>query len=403
MPTSSGRSHLLFFVPSLGGGGAEKHLVRLANHLDRERFRVTVAVVRSGGSYEVELEDDVDVVPVGASRLATSGRALAGVIDRHAVDLVFAATDPAICVAVAARRLSKRRPAIVAGVQNTPSINLRRGLGRRIILAALPFIYPRAEHVVALSRGVAEDVASVAPAVGDRVTVIHNAGSDAEVERLAGERLPDDVPRRTDGPLLVACGRLIEQKGYPHLLDAFRLVRARFPDAQLWIVGDGVLRETLQARCRDLGISDSVWFAGFRDNPYAFMRAADAFVLSSLWEGFGNVVVEAMASGTAVVATDCPHGPAEILQGGRCGMLVPPGDGRALGAALVRVVGDRGLRARLVEAARERARDFSATRIAEEYGALFAGVSARRSGEPHLRSRAGAVQPVGSRNPLSPP
>jgi glycosyltransferase involved in cell wall biosynthesis len=136
-----------------------------------------------------------------------------------------------------------------------------------------------------------------------------------------------------------------------------------------------------------------VSFEGFQANPFAFMRAADVFVLSSEFEGFGNVIVEAMAVGTPVVATDCPYGPEEILDGGRYGCLVPPGDPQALADALARVLADPALRARMSAAGRERARAFSSQAIADEYAALFERVL------PEGAPAAATVSPVLTRVP----
>jgi glycosyltransferase involved in cell wall biosynthesis len=132
-----------------------------------------------------------------------------------------------------------------------------------------------------------------------------------------------------------------------------------------------------------------VRFMGFQANPYPFMRAADLFVLSSRWEGFGNVIVEAMAVGTPVVATDCNHGPREIIRHGESGLLAPPGDDAALATAMLRVLRDPALAARLAAGGAERARSFAAPAIAERYGELFHEVLAARAAT--RAPRAGAV------------
>jgi len=114
-----------------------------------------------------------------------------------------------------------------------------------------------------------------------------------------------------------------------------------------------------------------VRFLGFCPNPYAYMARADLFVLSSLWEGFGNVLVEAMASGTAVISSDCPYGPAEIIEDGVSGCLVAPGDATALATKIEQVLGDEQLRARLVEGGLRRARDFNGDSIADQWLAVL--------------------------------
>ncbi|HSU17092.1 glycosyltransferase [Longimicrobium sp.] len=373
-PRAEERLHVLFFTASLGGGGAEKHLVRVANHLDRGRFRVSVAVARGGGSYESELAPDVAFHPLPGGRMARAPLALRRLVRRLRPDLVCSFMDHANCVALASTAGLRGAPPVVAGVQVSPAMEFLRDPDwrRRALLRAIRALYPRAAGVVAISRGVEDEVARVVPRVAPRIRVIYNAGVDDEVMRLAAEPFE---PPPGEGPVVLACGRLTEQKGFSTLLDAFALLRRTVPAARLWLVGEGELRGELTAQAAALGIADAVWMPGFRANPYQLMRAADVFALSSLWEGFGNVIVEAMAVGTPVVATDCPHGPAEIIRDGKSGLLIPPSDAGALAGALARVLGDGALAGRLREAGRARANDFAAPAIAAGYGRFFQAVA----------------------------
>jgi glycosyltransferase involved in cell wall biosynthesis len=131
------------------------------------------------------------------------------------------------------------------------------------------------------------------------------------------------------------------------------------------------LRPELQRQIARHGLSSCVRLWGFQENPHRFIAAADAFVLSSLWEGFGNVIVEAMACGVPVIATDCPHGPAEIITHRKNGLLVPPADSRAMATAILELLQDQPMRRRLAAAGQARSLDFAAHRIARCHGALF--------------------------------
>src|SRR6185369_7788029 len=179
--------------------------------------------------------------------------------------------------------------------------------------------------------------------------------------------LADDLPQR---PLLVACGRLKALKGFDYLLDALVEVRKTIP-ASLWIIGEGEQRAALETKIKRLRLEDSVKLLGFQQNPFKYMAAADLFVLSSLYEGFGNVIVEAMACGVPVVATDCPYGPGEIIEDGKNGILAPPANALALAAAILRVLKDESMREKLSFEGRDRANDFDAQTIADAYGELF--------------------------------
>ncbi|WP_420126696.1 glycosyltransferase [Longimicrobium sp.] len=375
-----GRVHVLFFTSALGGGGAEKHLVRVANALDRGRFRVSVAVARGGGSYEGELAADVAYHPLPGGRMRNAMLPLRRLLRTERPDVLCSFMDHANCIALLASRGLADGPAVVAGVQNPPSTSLNRVLGpiRGAIKAGMRALYPRADAVVALSRGVGDELERMIPGVAGRLAVIPNAGMDD------APAAPSGVTNRsmeTDGPVLVACGRLVPQKDYPVLLRALARVREQLP-ARLRILGEGPLRAELQALAASLGVADAVSWEGFQPDPTRYMAAADVFVLSSAYEGFGNVIVEAMAAGAPVVATDCPYGPGEILEGGRHGVLVPPGDPGAFADALLRVLRDPALRERLRAAGLARVAAYAPAAIAGEYGRLFQDVLAARAAAP---------------------
>ncbi len=350
-------------------------MLRVVNNLDRHRFIPSVAVSRVGGSYEPELRTDVPLHVLGASRTLRAIRPLRRLITSVRPTIVCAVMDHANCAALLATMASAHAPAVVGCVQIPPSIEWSRRIpfAKPAWVLAIRLLYPRAAAIVALSEGVRDDLAVLVPRAAKRLTVIHNAGVDETIDELAGQLLIG-APKR-DGPIIMACGRLTAQKGFDVLLNAFALARQRY-HSQLWLIGEGPLRESLEQLAVDLGIRDSIWFGGFHENPYRLMRAADVFVLSSRWEGFGNVIVEAMAVGTPVVATDCPHGPGEIIRHGTNGLLVPPEDPEALAAAISDVLSDPRLGERLARGGRERARDFSAATIAETYGRLFVRVAA---------------------------
>lgn len=367
---------VLFVTTVLGGGGAEKHLLRVANHLDRERFRVSLALVKPEGEFESALATDVKKFYLNPKvkgsttlRAVQSIGPLRRVIEGERPDIVFSVIDLVNLLNVYAARGVEPRPKVVLGVQTPPSIAYGSWHPvSKMILNLMPRMYPSADHVVALSKGVAEDLATLSPRTRGRTTVIPNAGVERDVRVLARESLSTD--ERPDGPLIVACGRLKPLKGFAHLIDALAEVRKTVP-AHLWIVGEGEQRAELERKIEGLGLRDCVRLLGFSQNPYRYMAAADVFVLSSLFEGFGNVIVEAMACGAPVVATDCPYGPREIISDGENGLLVEPASADSLTRGILRVLTDAELKKRLAANGLERARDFEAESIANDYGELF--------------------------------
>jgi glycosyltransferase involved in cell wall biosynthesis len=288
-------------------------------------------------------------------------------------DILFSNMDHANLVAILGTKGLPRRPRVVLSIQNPLSFTYRHEchVTHRLTLWSISYLYPHADFVVALSEGVAREVVGLVPKIRNRIRVIHNAGVDETVLIGAQEPLIGAGFLR-DEYSIVACGRLTEEKGFDYLIHAFADVRRSTP-AHLWIVGDGPLRQKLEKEIQKLGIGDYVHLLGFQKNPFKFMASADVFVLSSLWEGFGNVIVEAMACGVPVIATNCPYGPGEIIDDGINGLLVPPADASALADCIIRVLRDRELRRKLSVMGRLRAGDFEANKITSEYEKLFFG------------------------------
>ncbi len=370
------RLRVLFYIAALNGGGAEKHLVRIINRLDREQFEPVLVLARSGGAYDACVRKDVPTVVLHKTGFISVCRELRSAIRRHQPHVVFSLLDPSNIQCLMATRGLAHRPKTVVGVQNTPSMAYHGPWWsrRRLLMSLMSALYPVADCVVASSRAVRDDLRSLSPTVAQHCRVIHNAGYDERVLRGATEQAPEIG---SDGPLVVACGRLTKQKGFTHLLDALAILRRTIP-ARLCLVGEGPDHCLLQSRVRSLRLDESVHLVGFQSNPFRFMAAADVFVLSSLWEGFGNVIVEAMACGTPVIAANCRSGPDEIIQHGVNGMLVPPKDPRALADALMRLLTDDALNRRLSAHGKRRARDFSDRIITRRYEQLFMHLAAEK-------------------------
>jgi glycosyltransferase involved in cell wall biosynthesis len=245
---------------------------------------------------------------------------------------------------------------------------------RRALVRAL---YPRTDRLIAVSRGVADDVARIADLPPERVRVIHNPVITDELVRRAEDPVDHPFLRPGGPPVVLAVGRLVRQKDYPTLVEAFARVRARRP-ARLLILGDADPREpgvrpALEARMRDLGIAQDVALPGFVANPQAYMARADVMALSSIYEGLPTVLTEALAVGTTVVATDCDSGPREILDGGRYGTLVPVGNADALAEGILAAL-ERPSEPALLRA---RADEFRAEPAADNYLRVIAEVSRR--------------------------
>jgi glycosyltransferase involved in cell wall biosynthesis len=267
---------------------------------------------------------------------------------------LIAAPAHANIIAAWAKLLARAPTRLVVTAHNTVSLAVRNSpkIQEKIYPLLLRIFHPAADAIVAVSHGVADDLARWAGIPRRRITVIHDPVVTGALDRLKAAPLAHRWFTPGGQPVVLAAGRLAAQKDFHTLLQAFAVLR-RQRLARLVILGEGELRGELEAQVRGLGLVTDVDLPGFVDNPYAFMARCGVFVLSSRWEGFGVVLVEAMACGAQVVATDCPNGPAEILEHGRLGRLVPVADAPALAeamaAAMDRPVPAESLRARALE------------------------------------------------------
>jgi glycosyltransferase involved in cell wall biosynthesis len=195
-------------------------------------------------------------------------------------------------------------------------------------------LYRQADEIVAVSEGVKKDLMRITGLPPERITVIANPAVSNRIYSLAAASTPHPWFNDTTIPVVLGAGRLTRQKDFPTLVRAFAKVKA-VRACRLIILGDGNDREKLLSLARELKIDRDIDLPGFISNPYAYLRRASLFVLSSIWEGSPNVLTEALALGTPAVATDCPSGPREILKDGAIGRLVPVGDPDALAAAML--------------------------------------------------------------------
>lgn len=326
---------IALYLPSLRGGGAERVMVALANGFAARGFAVDLVLAKAEGPFLGYVAASVRVVDLGARRVASSLPRLVGYLRREQPRALLSAMNHANVIALLARRLAGVTTRLVVSEHANFSQSMtvepsRRG---RLMPWFMRRTYPWADSVVAVSAGVADDLARAIALPRESIKVIYNPVVGEQTLCLANAPLDHPWFAPGEPPVVLGVGRLTAQKDFDVLIRAFASVRNMRP-ARLMILGEGELRPELEALVRQLGIGADVALPGFQANPLAYMRRAALFVLSSRFEGLPTVLVEAMACGTPVVSTDCPSGPAEILEGGKWGRLVPVGDAPALADAM---------------------------------------------------------------------
>ena len=359
MEVSSGP---LFFLSDLDGGGAQRTTINLVRHWPGDRPQPTLAVARASGAGRPWL-DGVEPVDLGSGRLRRSLLPLRRLIRRRNPGVVYSTMVGANIIAATSLIGLGNPPPLVARETNSHRAREDLSFAQR---AAAGWAYRRAAAVIALSEGVRGELIEDCRLEPGRVATIHNP---VDVEDFRSRAIGAARPWQGDGPVVVAAGRLVRQKGFDILLRAFAAMRAS--EARLAILGEGPERGALATLAGELGLSERIIMPGHVADPAPWFAHAAAFALSSRWEGFGHVLVEAMACGAPAVAFDCPHGPVDIIEDGETGLLVPPQDASALAGALDRVIEDREFARRLGDAGRRAAGRFSAPAIARTYAALF--------------------------------
>lgn len=366
---------VFLLIASLEIGGAQRLVVDLLNHLDRKRVSPSLVLSRAVGPFIERVPIDCPIFdlarrskwdfPFLAARLCS-------LIRRERPDAILSVLFHANMLAwVSVGLLGTKVPVVMS--EHISIESYRRG--PRWVPWMMRTAYPAADRFIAVSEGVGKELVNYWGVSESTVDVIHNPVDLDHIQKLGQYRLEGTLdPSRA---VIVSVGRFTAQKDFSGLLHAFARMR-RSMSATLVLVGDGEERQALQQLAKDLGIGDDVIWPGYDPNPYRWIARANLFVLSSLYEGFGIVITEAMALGVPVVATDCPHGPAEILRGGQDGILVPPADERLLAQAMVRVLTDDSVREKLITAGQERVKTFSAMHVAEIYAQTIEAVAASK-------------------------
>lgn len=373
------KSRICFVLPSLHGGGAERAAVQILNNLPDDCWHRSMYLFENTGPYLDDVEAAIELESGSGEGRWAQWNSLRRYLSRTRPQIVVSFLSYfSVLTAVRAARIGAR----VVFNQQTPMTAFlsdgdypwRRGWRRTVFNAATTIGYAAADRIITTSRGVADDLVDAFSVRRDAISVIPNPVDLDAVRAAAREDIAPEHAAGWTRPVIVAAGRLAEAKNYPLLVDAMKLLRERV-DARLFILGTGDQEASIRARIAERGLEEAVILCGFQKNPWKYIARADVFALSSHYEGFGNVLIEAMANGVPVVAT-ASAGTRDIVRHNVDGLLVETHGAAQFADALATVLENRATRQRMSEEAIKGSERFALPAVVRVYHDMLAGALA---------------------------
>lgn len=315
------RNKITLFISSLAGGGSEGVCVNVANGLADHGWQVDLVVLHTNNSaYLKRVSHKVNLVVLGVDHARHAPLPLLRYIRQHKPEKMLVFNYELAVLAVMLRSLFRFKTKIIARNINTFSKNTTQPQGiwqRYIVTPLINHFYGKCDHIINQCQAMRDDLISVFPNLADKTSVIYNPVAK-HVEDYAKAY---DLTQVEKQDYLLCVGRLEKQKAFHYAIEGFAGIANDFPTLRLKIVGQGSLEQSLKQCAQDLGVADRVDFEGFQADMIPYYLHAKATLLTSLYEGFPNVLIESITLGTPVVAFDCPSGPREIIQEGVNGYL----------------------------------------------------------------------------------
>lgn len=369
------KRRVFFICNNLKGGGAERMILNILQHLDPDKFEVYLVLFEQEGIHLNFLPPHVNKIFFNRKGkmsyikiiLTVSYKLFSGLKPDIVVSFMIL---PNILTLVSSL-LSFIKPKIVISIRNNPKMDFINQRFRTIKKILMYSLYPFANHMIVVSEGVKKSLVKYFKFNEDKIKVVYNGVNIDSIEKLAREK-PDDIRFDPKGSCyyVTACGRLNYQKGFPYLIKAFSRIANRIK-AKLFIIGEGEERESLTTLIKNLNMENMIFLTGYKANPFQYIARSDIFVLSSLFEGFPNIIGETMVCGTPIISTDCPFGPDEIIEHGINGILIPPRNIDILADTLLTLLKDKSYRDRLSLAGKKRVKEFSVLKMVSGYEAVL--------------------------------
>lgn len=350
-------------IDSLGGGGAEGVCVTIANGLAERGWRVDLLVLSlNEAKYLDRVHGGVNLINLQQNRpRASSLKIFRFILRARPKEIIVFSPDLAV-ILIMLKFLFRFQTKIIVRNINTMSriLDEKKGFYQSVIVKSLfNVFFSKADHIINQCKAMEADFVTTYPRAATKTSVIYNP-VNPHLEMIAKEN--QVVPEASE-PYLLCIGRLVEQKSFHLAIEAFKIIAELYPSLRLKILVQGPLERALRAKAEHLSLGRRVDFEGFQKETTRFYLGAKATVLTSIYEGFPNVLIESITLGTPVVAFDCPSGPCEIIEEGVNGFLIEPQSVEALAIAFKKV-----LRGRLSESRiKETAKRFSSQKIIDDY------------------------------------
>jgi glycosyltransferase involved in cell wall biosynthesis len=335
-------AHIAIFLHGLYSGGVERTVLNLADGLSAHGHSVDLVILKRQGAFKESISEKFRVHDLKASRALFGWKKLAAYLRKERPDVLLSTINYTNIIALFAQKISGVSCRMVVVEHDTFSRwSSQVSASKRLMMRGLIHLtYSWADEIIAVSTGVADDLAQVTRLPREKIRVIYNPVITPDLMVKVSERLDHPWGQADQPPFFLAVGRLTRQKDFENLIYAFSKVRCNLP-SRLVILGEGEDWQKLSALASELGVAEDVLLPGFSPNPYSWMRYARAFVLSSQWEGLPTVLIEALYCSPAVISTDCPSGPREILKDGKYGRLVPCSSPDHLAAAMLDAIKEK--------------------------------------------------------------
>lgn len=354
---------IFFIIGDFVQGGVESNMANITSELVKKKYDVTVLSLTSKSNVSKSWFDKKVKIKSFKWPRMLSFIPLWWHFLFHRYDAVISAVEFVNVFTIIAHKLSFQKSQLITTTHTNLTLELKNNYSKKLIIVfkLAHWLYPYADHSVAVSNGVGDSIRKILGLHKINVKTIYNPAAKESAFTLKPKAPHPWFKEKT--PVIIGCGRLTKQKDFPLLINAFAKV-IKQKNARLIILGEGELRPQLEKQINDLGLEDKVLLAGNVNSPESYMYHARLFVLSSLWEGFGNVIVEALSVGCPVVSMNCPSGPAEILEDGKWGTLVDKRDPENLANAMIKELQSPKPKK---ENLQKRAKDFTSEKIAKEY------------------------------------